>query len=180
MEHMQLQLVRRLSILALFLSLARLATALTVGLAPAEDQSFTRPSDGQASPIGYLVSGALNALYEAGYIGTDAAVSRRALEAWGPVDYGLAEAREGAVDCVIALYVEWAKSELHKDSFLASTVHYRLVRARDGALLGEGGVPGPADTEDSSTHEARSASQAGSSAVKACLSELSLLSKGGQ
>jgi hypothetical protein len=180
MEYMRLLLVRRLSILALLLSLASLAPALTVGLAPAEDPSFAQPATGQVSPMGYLVTGGLNALYEAGYIGTDAAVSRRGLDAWGPADYDLAEARAGAVDYVIALYVEWEQSRLHKDSLLASSVRYRLVRARDGALLGEGGVSGPADTEDSSTHAARSASQAGTSAVVACLSELSRLSKGGQ
>lgn len=172
--------VRKLSILGVLATLALSASALTVGIAPAEGKAYAPPPDGLGSPIEDLVSGSLSALFNAGYIATDGAVSRVTRSEWGPADYGLASAREGMVDFVTALFVDWAPSSFNKEAFLAVSVDYRLVRTLDGRIVAEGSVRGPSDSESSSSHEARSASQAGASAIEPILRRLSTLAMGGE
>jgi hypothetical protein len=172
--------LRRLSILVLLASMALSAPALTVGLAPAEGKEYAPPPEGQGSPMGYLVSGCMSALFEAGHIATDAVVSRVARESWGASEYGLPEAREGRVDYMIALYVAWASSAFHNLSSLPASIDYRLVRVLDGKVVAEGSMPGPSDSENASAHEARTASLAGASAVGPCLRMLTALATGGE
>jgi hypothetical protein len=173
-------LIRRLSLLLLLAAWAWSAQALTVGLAPAEDTNYAPPPAGQGSPLGSLVSGCLNALFDAGYIVTDADVSRTTPDSWGPSSYHLAEAREGAVDYEIAFYVEWLSSAFHKDVLLPAKVRYRLLDTLDERQLAEGSVLGPADSENSSTHQARSAMQVGASVAVPCVKILRSLAMGGQ
>ncbi len=174
------RVVRRLALLALLAASAISASALTVGIAPAEGKAYAPPPEGPGSPLGYLVSGCLSALFDAGFIATDAAASRIPREAWGPSDYALAEAKDGLVDYIIALYVDWAASSFHKGTSLPVSVEYRLVRVRDGEVIAEGSIRGLPDSEDSSSHEARTASQAGGSVVGDCSKTLSTLAMGGE
>jgi hypothetical protein len=171
---------RRLSILVLLASLALSAPALTIGLAPAEGREYAPPPEGQGSPMGYLVSGCMSALFDAGHIATDAAVSRVARESWGASEYGLAQAREGRVDYVIALYVTWVGSAFHNLISLPASIDYKLVRILDGKVMAEGSLPGPSDSENASSHEARTASLAGAAAVGPSLSMLAALARGGE
>jgi len=173
-------LFRRLAITILLAALAASAWALTVSIAPAEDRAFAPPPDGQGSPMGDLVSGCLNALFDAGYIVTDAGVSWTAEADWGSSSYGLQGAREGRVNCIIALYVRWEKSTFHKGALLATSIRYRLIRTSDEKILAEGSVAGPPDSESRAAHEAHSASEAGSAVVGRCLKALSALSSGGE
>jgi hypothetical protein len=172
--------VRKASILALLAALSIPGYALTVGIAPAEAKDRAPPPEGLGSPMSYLVSGCLGVLFEAGHIATEASVSRVARESWGPADYGLAEAREGRVDYLIAIYVEWSQSSIHKDAALPASIAYRLVRVRDGRILSESSLGGPGDSEGTSTHEARTASQAGASVARPIVQLLSTLAMGGE
>jgi hypothetical protein len=171
---------RKLSILALLASVALSASALTVGIAPAEGGTYAPPPKGRGSPIGYLVSGCMNTLFEAGYIATDRAVSWTSHASWGPADYGLAEANDGSVNYVIAVFVEWASSSFHKDMLLPASVDFRLMRVLDGKVLAEGSVRGPADSETTASHESRTAALAGASATEPCVRMLSTLAMGGE
>lgn len=177
---MAVKKLRRLSILVLFVSLAARASALTVGVAPAEGKAYAPPPDGQGSPIGYLVTGCMSILFEAGYIATDAPVSRTDRASWGTADYGLVGAKAGLVDYIIALYAAWVPSSFYNKKSLPATVDYRLVRVADGKVMAEGSVDGPPDSEDAASHEARTASQAGASAAAPCVRLLSTLAKGGE
>ena len=172
--------VRKLSILALMALLAFSASALTIGIAPAEGKLYAPPPDGTGSPIGFLITGCMNSLFEAGYIATDAVVSRTPRGSWGSADYSLAEARDGSVDYMIAFFVEWVASSFHKDAMMPASVDYRLVRVVDGKVLAEGLVPGPTDSADASSHESRTASQVGNSTAESCLKMLSTLAMGGE
>src|SRR5208337_3016884 len=154
-------MVRRLSLVALFACLATCACALTVCVAPSEGEAYAPGPDGVGSPMGYLVSGSMSGLFDAGYVATNESTARVPRGEWGPRDYGLTGAKEGSVDFVVALYVAWAPSSIHKDVLLPASVEYRLVRVRDGKVLVGGSVPGSADSEDASTHEGRTASRAG-------------------
>jgi hypothetical protein len=172
--------VRKLSILALLASLALSASAFTVGIAPAEGATYAPPPLGRGSPMGYLVSGCLDTLFEAGYIATDRAVSWTPHDSWGLADYGLAEAKDGSVNYVIAVFVEWASSSFRKNMLLPASVDFRLMRVLDGKVLAEGTVHGPSDSEITASHESRTAAQAGASAVEPCVKMLSTLAKGGE
>ena len=179
MQMAEMQL-RRMSILVLFAAMAFSASALTVGIAPAEGMAYSPPPEGSGSPIGFLVSGCMDALFDAGHITTDSAVARDPRDSWGPSDYGLASAREGLVDYVIALYVKWRPSAYHKEAALPSSIDYRLVRILDGKVLAEGSVQGPPDSESASSHEASTASQAGLAVAEPCIKILSTLAMGGE
>jgi hypothetical protein len=173
-------MVRRLSILAVYASLAAGAYAFTVGVVPAEGKAFAPAPEGTGSPMGYLVSGCMSGLFDAGQVATDSSPVRTSRADWGLSDDNLPAAREGMVDFVIALYVEWTPSVIHKNSMLPASVDYRLVRVSDGKVIGRGSVPGTADSEDASSHEARTASLAGASVAVACAKSLSALSMGGE
>jgi hypothetical protein len=173
--------IRKAFILATLLAtLAISGHALTIGVSPAEGMDRAPAPEGLGSPMGYLVSGCLSALFDSGYVATDAAVSRTSRGSWGPSSYGLAEAREGQVDYLIAFFVEWAQSSYHKEAALPATITYRLVRTRDGTSISEGSFLGPEDSEATSSHEARSASLAGISIVEPCVKLLSTLAMGGE
>ena len=172
--------LRKVFLLALLISLAGGAHGLTVCVAPAQGEAFAPAPDGAGSPIGYLVDGCMTALFDAGHIATDASSASVSRADWGTRDYGLADARKGLVDFVIAIFVEWAPSSIHKDALLPASVDYRLVRVRDGRVFAEGTVPGSADSEDASEHVARTASRTGALAVNACIEKLSALEMGGE
>ena len=174
------RMVRKLSILALYACLALSASALTVGVAPAEDKAFAPAPAGQGSPIGELVSGCLGALFDAGFIATDADVTRTGHAEWGPAEYGLAGARQGLVEYEIALFVDWAPSLSDSKVLLPVSVEYRLVRILDGEVLVSGSVAGPADSKDAADHEGRTAARAGASAAAPCVKVLAALAKGGE
>ena len=180
MGKMEMKPARKLSILALFAVTAFSASALTVAVAPAEERNDASAQGGKESPIRYLVSGCLNSLFDAGFIATDSGVSRVQRDSWWLADYGLADARDGLVDYVIAVFVEWAPSSFHKGTALPVSVDFRLVRVFDGKVLAEGSVSGPPDSENAASQESKTASQAGAAATESCMKLLSTLVKGGE
>jgi hypothetical protein len=172
--------LRRLTFLIALASSAVSAWALTVGLAPAEGNGYAPPPEGAGSPMAGVVTGGLNALFDAGYIATDAMVSRIERNSWNPAGLDLKAAREGLLDYVIELYVEWRPSSFHKDALIPITIDYRLVRVADSRVVAEGAVPGPPDSESASSHEESTAERAGVLAVAHCLDLLSNPALGGK
>jgi hypothetical protein len=171
---------RKLAILALLASFAGSGAALTVSIAPAEGPAYAPPPDGIGSPIGYLVTGCLDVLYDSGWVATNSQPSRVPLGSWDSSSYSLEEAKEGLVDYVIAVYVDWKPSTYHKDSLLPSSIKYRIFRVRDGKVLGEGEAAGAVDSEEASTGFAHTASLAGAGAARTCVKLLSTLVMGGE
>jgi hypothetical protein len=174
---------KRLALPVLLLSLAGAAAALTVSVAPSEGLAYAPPPDGSGSPLGFLTSGCLSQLFDAGFVVTDAAPTRLPRSAWdasGASDPVLPEARAGLVDYVIALYAEWKPSAFHKDVLLPARIEYRLLRVSDGSVLAEGEVEGAVDSEDASAHFESTVSQAGVQAARPCVKLLATLAQGGE
>jgi hypothetical protein len=171
---------KKLMLLALLASLAGSALALTVSIAPAEGLTYAPAPEGTGSPLGYFVSGCLGALYDSGCVATNTLTTRLPRDDWGSASYALAEAREGLVDYVIAVYVEWRASAFHKTALLPSSIAYRVVRVLDGSVVGEGRLEGAVDSEEASTGFARTASLAGNEAARKCVMLISTLVVGGE
>jgi hypothetical protein len=177
-------MLRKLAFLAFFVSLASAAPALTVSVAPAEGSAFAPPPEGSGSPIGYLVSGCMNLLFDSGWVVTDAEAFRGPRSAWGDSGGTLAGAlkgaKEGLVDYLIALYVDWTPSSFNKDALLPALVSYSLVRVGDGKVILEGDVGGSPDSEEAAAHFTQAASQAGAQAALPCVKLLRTLAMGGE
>jgi hypothetical protein len=173
-------LFRKLALLALMGFLAFPVVGMTVSVVPAEGKDYAQPPDGSGSPLGYLMSGCMGVLFDSGWIVTDAAAFLGPRTAWKPADYALPDAREGLVDFVIAIYVDWAPSSFHKGTLLPANVAYSLVRVADGKTIIEGEVEGSPDSEETSTHFAEAASSVGERVAQACSKPLKTLAMGGE
>jgi hypothetical protein len=171
---------KTLMLLALLATFVGNAFALTVCVAPAESSAYAPPPDGTLSPLGYFVSGCLDLLFDSGFVATNTSTTRLPRDSWGVSSYGLAEAKEGLVDYVLAVYVDWRPSSFHKTALLPISIAYRVVRVSDGKLIGEGKVPDAVDSEETSKSYAQTASLAGASAAGACIKLLSTLVMGGE
>ena len=175
---------KKTTLLAILAALAWSAAAQTVSVVPAEGADFAPPPEGSGSPIGYLVSGCLGALFEAGFVVTDETVFRGPRSAWegsgGGLERGLAGAKEGLVDYVIAIYVDWAPSSFHKSVLLPAGIAYGLVRVSDGKTIIKGETAGVPDSEEASARFAETASQAGAQAALPCVKSLRTLAMGGR
>lgn len=182
--------VRKLALMAVLASLAGGALALTVSVVPSEETAYAPPPAGSGSPLGFLVSGCMNRLFDSGYIVTDAEAFREPRSSWlalGAVDSGAAlagialmGAREGFVDYIVALYVDWSASAFRKDTLLPAGIGYSLIRVSDGKILLKGDIAGSPDSEEASAHFERTASQAGAEAALPCVKILETLAMGGE
>jgi hypothetical protein len=166
--------------LALLAAFTAGASALTVSVTPFGGPAFAPKPDAPGAPAGYVATGCMSAIFDAGHIATESVPAFVARESWEKAPLGLAEARAGKVDYLIDIYVEWVDSAFVKGADLPSRIDYRLVRVRDGEVLGNGSVPGIADSEDAARHEARSAALAGARAAEPCLQLLETLVMGGE
>jgi hypothetical protein len=172
--------VRKLALVALLAASAAGAFAFTVSVSPAEGYAFGPPPDGSGSPLGFFVSGCMDALFESGCVVTDSAPDRLSRSSWEGKLPSLAEAKEGFVDFVILVYVEWNASTYHKNALLPASIAYRILRVSDGAILAKGELAGIPDSEETSLNFEKSASRAGRSAIAPFLSLLSTLDMGGE
>lgn len=155
------------------------ASALTVAVAPAEEPNPPPGFEGEASPMAFFVSGCMGGLFDAGQIATDTRASRVARSAWGAPDYALDQAREGLVECVVAVFVEWKVSSFHKGVEIPALADYRLVRPSDGLVLAEGRVDGPEDSEETAARFETAASDLGGEVAAACMERIRSLTMGG-
>jgi len=171
---------RKLAFLALLGFLALPVSGMTVSVVPAEGKDYAPPPDGSGSPLGFLTSGCMGVLFDSGWIVTDADVFRGPRAAWKPADYALPEAREGLVDFLIAIYVDWAPSSFHDGTLLPARVAYSLVRVADGKTMIEGEVEGSPDSEEASKHFADAAARVGERVAQACAKPLKTLAMGGE
>jgi len=173
-------LFRKLALLALLGFLALPVFGMTISIVPAEGKDYAPPPDGSGSPLGFLMSGCMGLLFDSGWIVTDAEAFRGPRAAWKPVDYALPGAREGLVDYLIAIYVDWAPSSFNKETLLPNHVAYSLVRVADGKTIIEGELVGSPDSEEASTHFADAASRVGALVARACEKPLKTLAMGGE
>ncbi len=150
--------------------------ALTVGLSPAEDRSFGEL--GRATPMGSLVSGCLDRLFDAGFIATDSSVLPSTLAEWRTAAVDESVLKDAFVDFDIRLYVEWKESSFMEEALLPSRIAFRLVRVSDGRVVAEGSVDGPPDSEDAALHQEAEAAKAGAAGIASCVELLRTLAKG--
>lgn len=146
---------------------APLLGASTVELACAVSSS-----DGTSEMTESIISGGMNALFDAGHVATDAASLMMDEAAWRNPSLGMAEARAGFVDFVLSFYIIYKASSVRSGKFMPSSVNYRLQRAADGKILLDGSVATPPDTPDSFKNLEKFLRAIGTSMVKACLPAL--------
>jgi hypothetical protein len=172
--------VRKLALVALLAASAAGAFAFTVSISPAEGEAYVPPPDGSGSPLGFFVSGCMDALFESGCVVTNSAPERLSRSSWEGKKPSLDEAKEGFVDYVILVYVEWKASAYRPSVLLPASITYRILGASDGAVLAAGELEGIPDSEETSRNFEKSVSQAGRSAALPFISLLSTLIKGGE
>jgi hypothetical protein len=124
------------AILALFIASG--GYAKTVAVAPCEDPAL--PAPGLTSE---LVEGAMDCLFDSGFVATDASAAFLDLSAWRKSEPRLAEAREGRVDYILEIYVAYAASAAGAKAILPSALEFFLVRVSDGKRIfsGESALP---------------------------------------
>jgi hypothetical protein len=175
---------RKLGLLFLLASLICPAAAMTISVVPAEGKDYAPPPDGSGSPLGYLMSGCMGVLFDSGWIVTDAEAFRGPRSAWsvsgGALAGTLEGAREGLVDYLIALYVDWTPSSFLKGTLLPAAVAYSIVRVADGKIIIEGEVEGSPDTEQTADHFAEAAARVGAGVALSCVKPLRALAMGGE
>jgi hypothetical protein len=177
---MAVNALRKLTLLATLASMAWASAALTVSVAPAEGKEYASPPEGPGSPIGYLVSGCLGVLFDAGFVVTDDSPFHGTRSAWAGSDFASAGAKESLVDFIVALYVDWKASSYRRDVLLPNLIAYKLVRVSDGKTIIEGDMAGNPDSEEASAHFAQTASQAGAKTALPCVESLRTLAMGGE
>jgi hypothetical protein len=161
---------------ALSLSVLFTASAVTIGISPAEDPSFGE--SGRSTPMPFLVSGCMNRLFDAGFIVSDAAVMPATRSQWETISVDTTALHDAFVDFDIRLYVEWKESSFKAGILLPSRIGYRLLRIADGKTILEGYVEGPPDSEDAALHHEEEAAKAGAAGIASCVEALTTLAKG--
>jgi hypothetical protein len=170
--------LRKIALLVPLAAQAALSFALTVSVSPAEGAAYAPPPDGSGSSLNFFVSGCMDSLFEAGFVVTDTQTDRLSQADWRAKAPVLSEAKEGFVDYMMCVYVEWISSAFHKDALLPASIAYRILRVSDGAVLAEGVLDGIPDSEEASKAVERSASRAGALAAAPFLKLLSALMGG--
>ena len=112
--------------------------AKTVAVAPCEDPAL--PAPGLTSA---LVEGAMDCLFDSGFVATDASPASLDLASWRGSEPKLAEAREGRVDYLLEIFVAYAPSTSRAKACLPSDLEFVLVRVSDGKRIfsGESALP---------------------------------------
>jgi len=135
------------------------AVAQTIELCTIESAGDIGPAATRSSEM--VISGALDALFEAGLIGTNSrpvAGDESSFLAFTP---GPASA-EGFVDYVIVVFAEYRGTVPVPDCM------YRLVRVSDGEALGQGTVPAVKPASALQTDMEKACSAVGSAIVAEC------------
>jgi hypothetical protein len=151
-----------LAVLALvFGAAAPLASAFTIGIAPAEEAGSVLPDLVASNPLGSLVSGCMDGLFNGGHIVTDALPLLVTHEEWVKPNFGFAQAKEGGMDYLIAVFAAWKRSSFRKGILLPSRIEYRFYNVEDGKLLAAGSIDGPPDGAAVADQPDRSAAKMG-------------------
>jgi hypothetical protein len=145
------------------------AAAQTISIAPGEAPSLPASS---AAPWKALVSACMNRLFNAGMIATDAVPFVGDRARWEAPGFGVAEAREGYVDYLIAVWAEWKLSAFKKGTLLPAKIEYRVVEVATGAGIGSGSYDGPADSIEAAGRAEAIAASMGASIAAACSASL--------
>jgi hypothetical protein len=123
--------------------IASSAYAKTVAVAPCEDPALAAPELTSA-----LVEGAMDGLFDAGLVATDAPTLALDLAAWRKSLPNLAEAKEGRVDYILEVFVAYGPSTIQGKAVLPVALEYSLFRVSDGKRLFAGGSALPADSPE--------------------------------
>lgn len=127
------------------------------------------PGDGTEEMSEGIMSGCLDAFFDSGIIATDSrpvAVSR---DAWLDTGLGMELAREGLLEYLVAIYVEYRPDDDLGGRLMPVALLYRIMRVDDEALLGEGSVEVPQARADTAKKLEAMTRSLGASLAKSCL-----------
>ncbi len=137
----------RVARLALFSGLA----LTLVGRVAAQTVSVmvaTPPGRSSGPVVEGILSGAMDALFDAGRIVTNGTAFEVVRESWELDPRDLREAQEGRVEYLALLYVQLERSTLKPGLDRPRLIEYRIYDARDGARLVEGSIAAPPSREE--------------------------------
>lgn len=104
--------------------------------------------EGTAEISETMMSGCEDACFDRGIIATDSRPVVLDRDAWLDPSLGLAPAREGLVEYLVSIYIEYAAVQTG-GRLLPVALQYRVIRVEDGSVLGDGSVDIPQASVDS-------------------------------
>lgn len=150
-------------LLCLLLSLPAAAGAQTVEFlcAVSSDEGTGEISEG-------LLSGCEDAFFDQGLIATDSRPVALDRSAWNDPALGIASAREGLVEYLVSIYIEYGSAQ-PGGRLLPVALLYRVIRVEDASVLGEGSVDVPQAVVDSPKKLEAYSRALGAELAKSCL-----------
>jgi hypothetical protein len=138
--------IRISALLILLLGLAPGAEtgALTIGVIPMADWDLDSMPPAEIPPIEDVVTGCLDALFDAGLIVTEFSISAPVGGELRASAEELAAARKGGIDLLIAIYVVWAPQKAGSSLRLPIHTEYRMISVPEGIYIKEGKLFAPA------------------------------------
>jgi len=115
-----------------------------------------------------LMSGCEDAFFDLGIIATDSRPVALDRDAWLDPALGIAAAREGLVEYLVSIYVEYGAVQAGS-RLLPLAIEYRVIRVEDASVLGEGSVDVPRASLDSPKKLEAFSRALGAELAKSCL-----------
>ncbi len=166
---------RRLSLAILALCLALPAPAVTISVAPCMDPALADPD-----LTALLVDGAMDGLFDEGFIATNVPAQSLGLSDWRACMPDFREAKTGSVDYYLEIYVAYspasadaAANPASGQPAIPSDVEYRLYSVQDGSLRASASLVLPKAKPLNSEDIRKMARELGRSAAKGALAILS-------
>lgn len=159
---------RRLSTIAFVLCLLLALPLAGMGAQTVEFLCAVSSDEGTGEISEALMSGCEDAFFDLGIIATDSRPVALDREAWLDPAFGIAPAREGLVEYLVSIYIEYGSSQAG-GRLLPVVLQYRVIRVEDASVLGEGSVDVPQASLDSPKKLEAFSRALGADLAKACL-----------
>jgi len=115
-----------------------------------------------------LMSGCEDAFFDMGIIATDSRPVVLDRKAWLDPSLGLAPAREGLVEYLISIFIEYGPAQAG-GRLMPVALQYRVIRVEDASVLGDGSVDIPQASPDSPKKLEAFSRTLGADLAKSCL-----------
>ena len=115
-----------------------------------------------------LLSGCEDAFFDLGIIATDSRPLVLDRDAWMDPALGIAPAREGLVEYLVSIYIEYGPIQAG-GRLLPVAIQYRVIRVDDASVLGDGSIDVPRTSLDSPKKLEAFSRALGADLAKSCL-----------